>query len=471
MNQEQSALRQQPEPQGNINREQQQYQEDVKVEHPRIESSIESPFQALGIRPELVRALRELEITTPTLIQQKAIPLIKAGKDLIGMSRTGSGKTAAFGLPILENLRPQAGLQVLIMAPTRELAVQIGDELRKFGKYLHFRLATVYGGVSLGPQIEQISRADIVVGTPGRLKDHLNRQNLNLSHLTCTVLDEADKMVEMGFIEDIEYILSYTPEKRQMLLFGATISKEIDHLTERFMHAPVTAEAEAQVQEELLEQFYYNVQHHEKFSLLVHLLKKEATQRVIIFCSARSTVELVSRNLQLQGLRNEMIHGKLSQNRRLNVIEKFHCGQAPILVASAVAARGLDIKDVSHIFNYDLSADPQEYIHRIGRTARAGESGKAITLLSQKDFQAFGDILNRFRVNIQELPLEPFARLRFDARRFDSEENSSRSYHGRSDQNAHRGYRRFDGERPSRFPRREQSQSYQPPRWGSGWGK
>ena len=468
MNQEQSALQQQSEIQRDVHQEQHQHREQTKVQQPSTEPSGEQPFLALGIRSELVRALHELEITTPTLIQEKAIPLIKAGKDLIGMSRTGSGKTAAFGLPLLEKLKPRAGLQVLIIAPTRELAVQIAQEIRKFGKYLQFRIATVYGGVAISPQMEQIAHADIVVGTPGRLKDHLNRRTLNLSRLTCVVLDEADKMVEMGFIEDIDYLLSYTPENRQMLLFGATISKEIDHLTQRYMHNPVTAEAEAQVQEELLEQFYYNVQHHEKFSLLVHLLKKEPIERVIIFCSARSTVELVSRNLGLQGLRNEMIHGKLSQNRRLSVIEKFHQGQTPILVASAVAARGLDIKDVSHIFNYDLSADPQEYIHRIGRTARAGESGKAITLLSQKDYQAFGDILKRFRVNIQELPLEPFARLRFDARRIDSDRDSSSGYRSYGERNGRDSSRRFD--RSSRIPRREQ-QSYQQPRWGSGWGR
>jgi ATP-dependent RNA helicase DeaD len=230
------------------------------------------------------------------------------------------------------------------------------------------------------------------------------------------VLDEADKMVEMGFIEDVERILEYTPDGRQILLFGATLSNEIDHLKHRFMKDPAVAEAEKQVKEDLLEQYYYNVEPHDKFSLLVHLLKKEDAGKAIIFCSARSTVEILTKNLRGQKIKADMIHGKLSQNRRLNVIEGFAKGKCDILVASAVAARGIDIKDVTHIFNYDLSRDPQEYIHRVGRTARAGESGKAITLLCHRDYEVFDALLGRYDVNISELPKENFQKLRFDAR-------------------------------------------------------
>ncbi len=414
-------------------------------------------FETLQVKPEIVKALQELGITSPTLIQEKAIPPVLAGKDLIGMSKTGSGKTAAFGIPILQTIESRKGLQVLIMAPTRELAVQIGQELQKFSKYMRCSIATVFGGVSINPQIEQIARADIVVGTPGRLKDHLQRRTLDLSHLRCVVLDEADKMVEMGFIEDIRDILDHTPEYRQVLLFGATISSEIDSLKKHYMHDPVVAEAEAQVKEDLLEQFYYNVEPQQKFSLLVHLLKKENTRRVIIFCSARSTVEILTRNLRDQGIHADMIHGKLSQNRRLQVIERFNHGRQDVLVASAVAARGLDIKEVTHVFNYDLSQDPQEYIHRIGRTARAGESGKAITLLTHRDFDAFREILNRYRVNVEELPLEDFPRLRFNMR-------SAESHHSRFGVRDHShqnfrpqgrfGFRRQEqGGRSSRFTR------------------
>ena len=372
-------------------------------------------FEKLNVMKEIVRALTEAGITTPTLIQEKAIPLIKAGKDVIGRSKTGSGKTAAFGIPILEMITPRAGLQALILTPTRELAVQISGVLESFGKYIHCSVATVYGGVSITPQIHKIARSEIVVSTPGRLLDHLERRTINLSKIRCVVLDEADKMVEMGFIQDVERILEHTPQQKQVLLFGATLSSEINNLKRKHMNDPIVAEAEHQVKEDLLAQYYYNVEPQEKFSLLVHLLKKEETRRVIIFCSTRSTVEIVARNLRQQGVHVEMIHGKLSQARRLSVIEGFNKGKPNVLVASSVAARGLDIKDISHVFNYDLSGDPQEYIHRIGRTARAGESGKAITLLSPKNHEEFGAILNRYRLDVEVLPLEDFPRLRFDA--------------------------------------------------------
>ncbi len=373
-------------------------------------------FELLNVKTEIVKALNELGINTPTLIQEKAIPLVKAGKDVIGMSKTGSGKTIAFGVPILEKIVSKAGLQVLIMAPTRELAVQIANELRKFCKYMHCTIATVYGGVSIMPQIQQIARSEIVVGTPGRLLDHLQRRTLNLSRITCFILDEADKMVEMGFIEDVKRIINCKPNDRQILLFGATISEEINMLKQRYMREPVVARAETYVKEDFLEQCYYNILPHEKFSLLVHLLKKEETKRAIIFCSTRSTVELVAKNLRSNNIKADMIHGKLSQNRRLELIDDFNKGKISILVASAVAARGLDIKDITHVFNYDLSRDPQEYIHRIGRTARAGETGKAITLLSQNDHDVFNAIRRRYDVKVRELPREEFIRLRFEAR-------------------------------------------------------
>jgi ATP-dependent RNA helicase DeaD len=376
-------------------------------------------FEELNVKKELVQGLNEMGLKEPTEIQTKAIPLIKQGKDVISISKTGSGKTAAFGVPILEDIKQGQGIQYLIIAPVRELAVQISNELRKFGKYIKFSVTTVYGGVSINPQIEAMQRADIVVSTPGRLLDHLENYDLKLDKIKCVVLDEADKMVEMGFIEDIRKILNETPNNRQTLLFGATISNEIDELKQEYMHDPVVAQAESHVEEEYLEQYYYDVKQFEKFSLLVHLLKKEKKDLAIVFCSARSTVEMVTKNLRDNGIKADMIHGKLTQNRRLKVIENFHKGRPNILVASAVAARGLDIKDVSHIFNYDLSQDAQEYVHRVGRTARAGKQGKAITLLSERDHDVFREILNRYPVKVEQLPLENFERLRFNSgRRF-----------------------------------------------------
>tara|TARA_Y100000310_G_scaffold255534_2_gene263047 strand:- start:7420 stop:8814 length:1395 start_codon:yes stop_codon:yes gene_type:complete len=403
-------------------------------------------FEELKINKELVKGLKEIGVKEPTDIQVKTIPLIKEGKDVIGVSKTGSGKTAAFGVPILEQTKHGEGLQFLVIAPVRELAVQISNELKKFGKHMKFSVATVYGGVSINPQIEAIERADIIVGTPGRLLDHLENHKLDLSEIKGVVLDEADKMVEMGFIEDIRLILDKTPEYRQVLLFGATISNEIEDLKQQYMHDPSTIQAESHVKEEYLEQYYYNIKQYEKFSLLVHLLKKEDDKgSTIIFCSARSTVEMVTKNLRDNGIKVDMIHGKLTQNRRLKVIENFHKGRPNILVASAVAARGLDIKDVTHIFNYDLSQDPQEYVHRVGRTARAGQQGKAITLLSERDHDTFREILSRYPVNVKELPLEDFPKLRF---------NSGRSFGGR-------GSFRGGGRPGGRFGNRGPSRGYQ----------
>jgi superfamily II DNA/RNA helicase len=373
-------------------------------------------FEEIKVRKEIVEALKEEGIVNPTSIQEKTIPLVKLGKDVVGISRTGSGKTAAFGIPLIEGVEPGHGMQALVLAPTRELANQISGEIKKWSKYLKIKVATVFGGVAIEPQARMISQSEITVGTPGRILDHMGRGNLDLSKLRMFVLDEADKMVEMGFIEDIERVISAMPEERQIILFGATISGEIDYLKNKYMKNVEIAETELHVKKDLLEQYYYNVQHFEKFSLLAHLLKKEETGRVIIFCSKRSTVELVNKNLRDNGIKSEMIHGKMTQNKRMNVIERFNNDKTNYLVASSVAARGLDIKDVTHVFNYDLANDPQEYIHRVGRTARAGEAGKAITLLSSQDHGAFHAVFDRYDVDIQELPLESFPKLKFNAR-------------------------------------------------------
>ncbi|MEK6948729.1 MAG: DEAD/DEAH box helicase [Nanoarchaeota archaeon] len=418
-------------------------------------------FEELNVSPDIVKGLKEMGLVEPTKIQEKTIPLIKQGKDVIGISKTGSGKTAAFGVPILEKIKPGHGIQALIIAPVRELSVQIAKEMHKFGKHVDFRTANVYGGVSLNPQIEAMQDADIVIGTPGRLKDHLENYEMDLSKIKIVVLDEADKMVEMGFIEDIRSILDKTPKGRQMLLFGATISDEIEQIKRKYMNAPATVQAESHVQEDFLEQHYYNVPQHEKFSLLVHLLKKEKKGLTIIFCSARSTVEMVAKNLRSHGIFAEMIHGRLTQSRRLKVIESFHKRRFSVLVASAVAARGLDIKDVTHIFNYDLSRDPQEYVHRVGRTARAGEKGKAITLLSDKDHDVFREILYRYPFKVNEMPVEEFERLRFDARRSRERSGFGGGHRGHGDRGHSRGgfYRgsREGGERGERSDRPRES--------------
>lgn len=429
-------------------------------------------FRELHVNEQIVRALETQEITEPTDIQQQAIPLIKAGKDVIGMSQTGSGKTAAFGIPVLERIVPGSGLQALIMAPTRELAVQISREMQKFAKYMHVSFATVYGGVGMQPQIDAMAKADVLVGTPGRLLDHLQRGNMNLSKVVIAVLDEADKMVDMGFIEDVEKILSQTAKDKQMLLFGATISTEIEDLQARHMKNPETVRAAKYVGDDCLKQFYYDVKQHEKFSLLIHLLKKEQTERVLIFCSARRTVEMVANNLRRQGVRCEMIHGKLNQNRRQSVMDGFNEGNPKVLVASAVAARGLDVKFVTHVFNYDVSNDPQEYVHRVGRTARAGESGKAFTLLGEKDHEAFGQVLRYFDVDIKLLPREDFAQLHFDAGKQRSGPMGSRFRSGPpasrfGNRDGFGGDRRYGGDRRQSRDSRKSYSDRRPSRFGS----
>jgi len=373
-------------------------------------------FKELGVKESIVKALEEQQITEATSIQEQAIPLALAGKNVIGMSRTGSGKTAAFGIPILDSIQRGNGIQALVLTPTRELAVQISREFQKWSKYNKVNICTIYGGVAIGPQTRDIKRADVIVGTPGRVLDHIGRGNMDLSKISTAVLDEADKMVEMGFIQDVERIFNETPDGRQVLLFGATLSEEIGRLKRKYMPQSEVAKAELQVEKDLLEQYYYNVMPHEKFSLLVHLLKKEKTNQAIIFCSTRATVDVVSRNLKRQNLDSVSLHGKMTQGRRLKVLEEFNAGKRAVLVASAVAARGLDINDVSHVFNYDLSKDPQEYIHRVGRTARAGNKGKAITLLAPKDHSAFSDINKRYPIHIKKLENPKFDRLHFNAR-------------------------------------------------------
>jgi ATP-dependent RNA helicase DeaD len=403
-------------------------------------------FELLELDEKIIKALKEEGIEKPTPIQKLAIPEIKSGKDVIGISSTGSGKTLAFGAPIVEKVDEGAGIQVLIMAPTRELALQIAGELRKFSRHYNLNIAAVHGGVSIYPQIDAIHTSEIVVGTPGRLIDLIQRNELDLSKLKIAVLDEADKMVDMGFIDDVEFIFENIPNEKQVLLFGATISDEIEGLKRKHMKNPVYTRGRARVKREHLKQYYYNVKTQEKFSLLMHLLKKDNNESALVFCSTRAMVERVAFNLKKNGISCDMIHGKLNQPKRMKILEEFNKGRFRVLVASAVAARGLDIKNLPRIYNYDLSDDAEEYIHRIGRTARAGESGEAITLLSERDYHTFDQILNRYRMQVKELEAEDFPSLPFHK----APQGRSRSYgrggyRGRSNnrrESGRRGYRR-----------------------------
>lgn len=372
-------------------------------------------ISGIHLQPELKKAFLELGFEEMTDIQKKSIPLIQEGKDVIGQSQTGSGKTAAFGFPMLEKVSHNHGIQSLVLVPTRELCEQVNSEIRKFSKYKKTNATSIYGGVSINPQIEHLRYADIVVGTPGRILDHLQRGTINLSRVRILVLDEADKMFEMGFIDDVKKIISQIPKERQTLLFSATISHQVHDIVQNYMKNPTRIKLQSHVEQEKMAQYFYNVDSRDKFSLLVHILKHESPKLAIIFCATRKRVDVVKSNLSRSGIKCLSLHGGLSQNIRKKSIEMFHRNEAMVLVASDVAARGLDIKNVSHIINYDSPKTSKEYIHRIGRTARAGSHGKVISLISEPDYDNFRNVLGDRSIVVQQIQLPQFERVPFAA--------------------------------------------------------
>ncbi len=380
----------------------------TKEDAPIAETVVEStPFT---FSQPVQQAVKELGYTTWTPIQEMTIPLILAGKDVMGQSHTGSGKTAAFGLPIVEKMRPTGVVQALILVPTRELCEQVMQEMRKFSKHKRMSVTAVYGGAAMGLQMQNLRRTDIVVGTPGRVLDHIERGTLRLNAIHTLVLDEADRMLDMGFIQDMKKIIRLIPAQRQTLLFSATFSHEIQQIASQHMKHPQLVKAQTHVDKGKLEQIYYDLDKKadQKFGLLIHVLNTEKPPLAIIFCGTRRNVDKVERNLNAQGIKAEAIHGGLSQNQRKRTLQDFHSGRFHVLVASDVAARGLDIKNVSHIINYDISRTPSDYIHRSGRTARAGEAGKIISLLAPPDYDYFRSIVRDKSHAITELPLPEF---------------------------------------------------------------
>ncbi len=363
------------------------------------------------LQEELEKAMRDLGFTSFTEIQEKVIPLIQQGNDVIGQAYTGSGKTGAFSFPSLEKVQRGQGIQLLILVPTRELCNQIVKEIYKFTKYKPLKVAEIYGGVSINPQMSSLRFADIVVSTPGRLLDHLERRTVNLSKVKILVLDEADKMFEMGFIDDVKLIIDQTPKTRQTLLFSATISQDIMGIVHRYMKNPMKVKIQTHVDKGQLAQDYYDVQPRDKFSLLVHVLKKESKGLSIIFCATRRMVDVLHANLAKQGIKAQALHGGISQHRRLEVLEMFHANKLDALIASDVAARGLDIKNVELVINYDIPKTSTEYVHRIGRTARAGSKGRVISILAQQDHDNFRKVLEDRSLVVTELPLPEFERV------------------------------------------------------------
>ncbi|MBI4018520.1 MAG: DEAD/DEAH box helicase [Candidatus Aenigmarchaeota archaeon] len=359
-------------------------------------------FEKFNIDKRVLAALKDMNFTKATEIQNRVIPVAMQGNDLVAQSMTGSGKTAAFGIPMLHFIEPRRGVQVLILVPTRELAEQVGSEIKKFSKYTHMSVAKVYGGVGIEPQIHALRTAEIVVGTPGRILDHMSRRTVNFSPVKILVLDEADRMLDMGFIDDIRRIVNTLPRKRQTMLFSATISDDVMRIARNYMNNPVRITTTVRVPLHKLRQFYCDVPEEDKISLLLHLIKKEKPSLAIIFSNTKRETDFVAQALEQNGVEAKAIHGDMTQQQRLYVMEGFHRGRPHILVATDVAARGLDIKNVTHIFNYDVPNDADNYTHRIGRTARLGKEGKAITLLSKKDHESFRRI-HRFLPDIEKM--------------------------------------------------------------------
>ncbi len=365
-------------------------------------------FTSLNLRPELEQAIVELGYITPTGIQEGMIPLMLTGVDVIGQAQTGTGKTAAFALPILHNYIHQRLPQALVLAPTRELAVQVAAAMEQYGKHLKARVLAVYGGQPYGPQVNQLKRGvDIVVGTPGRIIDLLERKVLDLSMVKTVVLDEADEMLNMGFIEPVEEILSATPSIRQTALFSATMPVRIRSLADRFMRDPQSVTIKkATMTLSGTEQRYYLVHEGDKLAALTNLFEIEPITSALIFVRTRIETGQLAGQLSARGFPAEALNGDLEQNAREQILGRFRSGQIKVLVATDVAARGLDIDNISHVFNYQLPDDAEVYVHRIGRTGRAGKTGIAISLFSPREKRRLREIehMTKQALTLAKLP-------------------------------------------------------------------
>ena len=370
---------------------------------------IGTSFESLGLLPELLRAVAEQGYTEPTPIQSQAIPVVLAGRDLLGAAQTGTGKTAGFTLPLLQRLAPLATksfspalhpVRCLILTPTRELAIQVHDSVKSYGKHIPLRSFVVYGGVNINPQIEELKRGvEILVATPGRLLDLVGQKAVNLGKVQILVLDEADRMLDMGFIPDIKRIIALVPIARQTLLFSATFSDEIRKLSAQFLKDPATVEvARRNTPAELVTQYVYFVDANRKRELLSHLVRKNDWEQVLVFTKTKHGANRLASQLQRDHINADAIHGNKSQNARIRALEDFKEGKVKVLVATDIAARGLDIEELPHVVNFDLPHVPEDYVHRIGRTGRAGATGEALSLVCSEDrplLAAIEKLINR----------------------------------------------------------------------------
>ena len=374
-------------------------------------------FSELGLAETLQRALAEREHTTPTPIQAQAIPEVLAGRDVLAIAQTGTGKTAAFALPILHRLagakssvRARAP-RALVLAPTRELAIQIADEFRAYGTHLQLRLAVIYGGVGQRPQVNALARGvDIVVATPGRLLDLMGQRHVNLDRVEHLVLDEADRMLDMGFVRDVRRILAVLPTVRQSLLFSATMPRDVARLASDFLRDPVRVAVTPQATPvERILQSVFHVSSGDKQRLLAEILDDPALSRVLVFARTKHRADRVATQLEKGGVAAEAMHGNKSQGARQRALERFRQGKARVLVATDIAARGIDIDDISHVINYELPNVPESYVHRIGRTARAGAGGIAYSFCDAGERDSLGQIERLIRQRLTVIGDDPAA--------------------------------------------------------------
>lgn len=362
-----------------------------------IKENFES-FNQFELNPEIIKAIKEIGYEIPSPIQLKTIPHLLEGSDIIGQAQTGTGKTAAFSIPVLQNIdSANRDLQAIILTPTRELAIQVAEAIHSYAKYTkNIRVLPVYGGQSIFQQVKHLRNGvQIIVGTPGRVMDHIRRETIEFSHLKMVVLDEADEMLRMGFIDDVEWILSHTPQERQTALFSATMPKEIRRIAERHLNNPVNIEIEHKtLTVPAIKQYYSNVSESQKTDLLTKILEAESTEdeSILIFCRTKRGCDLLNEKLTARGYTVEAMHGDMNQNQREAVLKKLKTGKVEILVATDVAARGIDVERIGIVINYDMPGDTESYVHRIGRTGRAGRKGKSILFVTPKQVRMKRDI-------------------------------------------------------------------------------
>lgn len=364
-------------------------------------------FKPMNLKPEILQGIADLYYKDPTPIQKEAIPLSLSGKDIIGQAQTGTGKTAAFVIPILQKLQENNNdIQALIMTPTRELAIQITGDIKELGKHMNVQVLSLHGGKDITSQISKLKgKIQIAVGTPGRILDHLRRETLHFGRIKTLVLDEADKMLEMGFLEEVEEIFQQTASRKQVFMYSATLPDSVRKLAHRYMNQPQIVQIEKkQMTASNTKESYYVVNQSEKTDVLLNILEDIRPYLVVIFANTKTRVNELVRRLQEKGYEAEALHGDFSQNKREQIMDRFRHAKFTYLVATDIAARGLDVEGVSHVINYDFPSDLESYIHRVGRTGRAGQEGEAISLVSPRQKQ----ILNRFLKSISGGAVERF---------------------------------------------------------------